>query len=102
MEGEKEMICYKCKQGCKECDCRWEAVQDDLLTWAAEEYDFDDVDVGKIATKSVRFGCYKWYIHQIFGNDLGSANRVMLPKCVVNRIHEGYSTAEGEEKDLWK
>ena len=84
MEGEKEMICYKCEQGCKECDCRWEAVQDDLLTWAAEEYDFDDVDVGKIATKSVRCGCYKWYIHQIFGNDLGSANRVMLPKCVVD------------------
>ena len=98
MKGEKEMICYKCEQGCERCDCRWTSIQEELLTWAAEEYDFDDVDVGKITTKSVRFGCYKWYIHKIFGNDLGSGNRVMLPKCVVDGIHEFYSVVEGEEK----
>ena len=54
---------------------------------------------GKIGTKSIRFVCYKWYyIHKIFGDDLGSGNRVMLPKCIVDRIHEVYSVAEGEEK----
>ena len=45
IEGEKEMIYYKCEKGCEESNCCQESIEDELLSWAAEEYDFDDVDV---------------------------------------------------------